>query len=44
MLLLSLRLGEQVGKLTLGRDELGSKSTLVVLITHEEGINSNVLG
>ena len=44
MLLPGLGLGKQVCKLTLRRNKLWSKCTLAVLITHEESINSNVLG
>ena len=39
-----LRLGEQVGKLALGRNKLRSKGTLTVLITQEESINTDMLG
>ena len=39
-----LRLGEQVCKLALGGNIVRDKSTLKVLITKEEGINTYVLG
>ena len=40
----SLRLGEQICKLALRGNIVRDKSTLNVLITEEEGINTYVLG
>ena len=39
-----LRLGEQIYKLTLRGNIVRDKSTLKVLVTEEEGINTDVLG
>ena len=39
-----LRLGEQICKLALRRNKVRDKSTLKVLVTEEEGINTYVLG
>ena len=39
-----LRLGEQVGKLTLRGNIVTGNSTLKVLVTEEESINTDMLG
>ena len=39
-----LRLGEQVCKLALGGNIVRDKSTLKVLVTEEEGIDTDMLG
>ena len=39
-----LGLGEQVGNLTLGGNIVRDKSTLKMLVTKKESINTNMLG
>ena len=44
LLSMGLRLGEQICKLALRGNIVRDKSTLKVLVTKEEGINTDVLG